>query len=448
MVNSLERQEQNIQEASKMKSEVFVVNLFRQCLDNFISYAQLKGIEISWTYSCGEELCVLVFPLFLETVFINLIDNAIKYSTEKTGISANIEWDSLNKTLIYRVSNFSENISEQNIERLFTLGFRGKNISENIAGMGIGLNLVQRICKLYNGNCHAVCVPVFKDGKKLHKVVFEARLPLEIVSGSNENCVQKTEQLFYENDQELKISALQNYDFLQIMQGVKILCVEDNLSLLENIQNMFKPYCAIFAACNGKDALEKIKEEIPDLIISDMVMPVMDGKAFFEFCRNDEKLKTIPFLFLTGVQDSKLRRVSIKEGAVDYIFKPFSQTELLLKVYSILSLKVNVKKDFARTITDFINKTAEISSGSKLNLGLPFASASDSKENRICAYKKFGLSSREIEIAELLLKNQTNKQIAKELFIATSTVATHIQHIYEKFGVKSRSEWIQSVMNL
>ena len=90
MVNSLERQEQNIQEASKMKSEVFVLNLFRQCLDNFISYAQLKGIEISWTYSCGEELCVLVFPLFLETIFINLIDNAIKYSTEKTGISANI----------------------------------------------------------------------------------------------------------------------------------------------------------------------------------------------------------------------------------------------------------------------------------------------------------------------------------------------------------------------
>ena len=448
MVNSLERQEQNIQEASKMKSEVFVVNLFRQCLDNFISYAQLKGIEISWTYSCGEELCVLVFPLFLETVFINLIDNAIKYSTEKTGISANIEWDNLNKTLVYRVSNFSENISEQNIEQLFTLGFRGKSISENIAGMGIGLNLVQRICKLYNGNCHAVCVPVFKDGKNLHKVVFEARLPLEIVSGADKNCVQKTEQLFYENDQELKISALQNYDFLQIMQGVKILCVEDNLSLLENIQNIFKPYCAVFAACNGKDALEKIKEEIPDLIISDRVMPVMDGKAFFEICRNDETLKTIPFLFLTGVQDSKLRRVSIKEGAVDYIFKPFSQTELLLKVYSILSLKVNVKKDFARTITDFINKTAEISSGSKLNLGLPFVSAADSKENRICAYKKFGLSSREIEIAELLLKNQTNKQIAKELFIATSTVATHIQHIYEKFGVKSRSEWIQSVMSL
>ena len=449
MVNSLERQEQNIQEAAKMKSAVFVMNLFRQCLDNFISYARLKGIEILWTYSCGEELCVLVFPLFLETVFINLIDNAIKYSVEKNKIDVSIEWDTLSKTLVYRVSNFSENILEQNIEQLFAFGFRGKNISENIAGMGIGLNLVRRICRLYNGNCNAVCVPVFNDGKNLHKVVFEARLPFEVVSGStDENYVQKTEQLFYENEQELKISALQNYDFLQIMKGVKILCVEDNLSLLENIQLMFKPYCTVFAACNGKDALEKIKQEIPDLIISDMVMPVMDGKAFFEICRKDEVLKTIPFLFLTGVQDSKLRRVSIKEGAVDYIFKPFSQTELLLKVYSILSLKVNVKKDFARTITDFINKSAEISSGSKLNSELPFAPASDSRENRICIYKKFGLSSREIEIAELLLKNQTNKQIAKELFIATSTVATHIQHIYEKFGVKSRSEWIQSVMSL
>ncbi|HBP09214.1 MAG TPA: hypothetical protein DD629_02990 [Treponema sp.] len=449
MVNSLERQEQNIQEAAKIKSAVFVMNLFRQCLDNFISYARIKGIEISWTYSCGEELCVLIFPLFLETVFINLIDNAIKYSVEKNKIDVSIEWDTLSKTLVYRVSNFSENILEQNIEQLFAFGFRGKNISENIAGMGIGLNLVRRICKLYNGNCNAVCVPVFKDGKNLHKVVFEARLPLEIVSGStDENYVQKTEQLFYENEPELNISALQNYDFLQIMQGVKILCAEDNLSLLENIQNMFKPYCTVFAACNGKDALEKIKKEIPDLIISDMVMPVMDGKAFFEICRKDENLKTIPFLFLTGVQDSKLRRVSIKEGAVDYIFKPFSQMELLLKVYSVLSLKINVKKDFARTITDFINKTAESSYGGKLNSDLTFVPAVDSRENRICAYKKFGLSSREIEIAELLLKNQTNKQIAKELFIATSTVATHIQHIYEKFGVKNRTEWIQAVMSL
>lgn len=169
----------------------------------------------------------------------------------------NIEWGSSSKTLVYRVSNFSENISEQNIEQLFAFGFRGKNIPENIAGMGIGLNLVRRICRLYNGNCNAVCVPAFKDGKNLHKVVFEARLPLEIVSGTDENCVQKTERLFYENEQELNISALQNYDFLQIMQGVKILCVEDNLSLLENIQNMFKPYCTVFAACNGKDALEK-----------------------------------------------------------------------------------------------------------------------------------------------------------------------------------------------
>ena len=447
MVNSLERQEQNISEVAKMKSAVLVVDLFRQCMDNFISYAQLKGIEISWTYSCGEELCVLVFPLFLETVFINLIDNAIKYSIEKAGISVNIEWDSFNKVLIYRVSNFSENISEQNIEHLFKLGLRGKNIPENIVGMGIGLNLVQRICRLYNGNCNAVCVPVFKDGKKLHKFVFEAYLPLEIVSGADENYAHKKEQIFYKNNQELNISAFENYDFLQIMQGVKILCVEYILSLLESIKNTFKPYCKVFAACNGKDALEKIKEEIPDLIVSDMVMPVMDGKVFFEICHKDEKLKTIPFLFLTGVQNSNLRCVSIKEGAVDYIFKPFSQTELLLKVYSIFLLRVNVKKDFARTITDFINRTAEIPSSKNFISDLPFSPAVDTKENRICAYQKFGLSSREIEIAEFLIKNQTNKQIANELFIATSTVATHIQHIYEKFGVKNRSEWIQAVMS-
>ena len=243
-----------------------------------------------------------------------------------------------------------------------------------------------------------------------------------------------------------------------------ILLVEDNIALLKNTSELLKPYCSVITATNGKDALGKISQNVPDLIISDMVMPIMGGKAFFDFCQNDENLKNIPFLFLTGVQDIALKNSFIRQGVVDYIFKPFSQEELLMKIYSILYLCVNVRKDFAKTITDFVNE--QTASGTHRSIAEEIArpqmqaqpeqkqsqfqtqnpaeeKTRSAQEMRLEYYKTFNLSKREIEIANLLYENYSNKQIAEHLFIAVSTVATHIQHIYEKCNVRNRNEWIR-----
>ncbi|MDY5764300.1 MAG: hybrid sensor histidine kinase/response regulator [Treponema sp.] len=313
----------------------------------------------------------------METVFTNLIDNAVKYSVENGKISINIEYNEQKSELVYQVSNFSENILGQNLETLFSLGARGKNAAENIRGLGIGLHLVRRICRLYNGSCSAFCIPLEnplenklenlggnlpknKNSTELCKVVFEARLTLlpyspetsELLKNDRANGYNKilSEKKSLKND-------AQESELKNLMQNNLILIVEDNIALLKNIAELLKPYCSVITATNGKDAICKIKKNAPDLIISDMVMPVMGGKAFFDFCRGDENLKNVPFLFLTGVQDVSLKNSFIKQGVVDYIFKPFSQEELLLKIYSILSLCMNVRKDFARTITDFVNNS-------------------------------------------------------------------------------------------
>ena len=191
MVNSLEEQELDIHKVARLCKPIRIMQIFQQVMDNFIPYSEFKGIEINYFSSCSEKTCVSVFPLFLETVFTNLIDNAIKYSVENGKISINIEYNEQKNELVYQVSNFSENILGQNLETLFSLGTRGKNVAENICGLGIGLHLVRRICRLYNGSCSAFCIPLEnplenklenlggnlpknKNSTELCKVVFEA----------------------------------------------------------------------------------------------------------------------------------------------------------------------------------------------------------------------------------------------------------------------------------
>lgn len=258
MVNSLEEQEQDVKKISRLCRPICVMQIFQQIMDNFVQYSEFKGIELNYFSSCGEKLCVSVFPLFLETVFTNLIDNVLKYSVENGTISINIEYDEEKSELVYSVSNFSDNILGQNLESLFILGERGKNIAENIRGLGIGFHLVQRICKLYGGSCRAFCIPLENQIKNanatnLCKVFFESRLKLnscnfesgtvqEFSAAKDYNKILFDKKLFNDVDFD---SKLKNF-----MSKNLILIVEDNIALLKNTSELLKPYYSVVTAKN------------------------------------------------------------------------------------------------------------------------------------------------------------------------------------------------------
>ena len=108
-----------------------------------------------------------------------------------------------------------------------------------------------------------------------------------------------------------------------------ILLVEDDPAILKLLEYIFKKEYSVVLAINGKDALEKISEHKPDLIISDIMMPRMDGYETLTKLKNDPETMNIPFIFLTSVQSPASKRLSRELGASNYILKPFKAKEFL-----------------------------------------------------------------------------------------------------------------------
>ena len=122
------------------------------------------------------------------------------------------------------------------------------------------------------------------------------------------------------------------------MNKYKILLVDDELSLRETIHEIleYENY-KVKATCNGFEALKILEDWTPDLIISDIMMPIMDGNLFHEKVKANRFLRTIPFVFLTAKKGEQVLRDSMLEGADDFLFKPFKAEELL----KVIATRIN-----------------------------------------------------------------------------------------------------------
>ena len=210
-----------------------------------------------------------------------------------------------------------------------------------------------------------------------------------------------------------------------------VLLVEDNIDLQKYISSMLENNYNIIIAKNGKRALEKIKShQKPSLIISDIMMPEMDGREFYRNIQNMESYKDIPFIFLTARVGDDEKISGLKSGAVDYICKPFNIDELVAKVENFISKNKNIKDSYKNEIH-------------KKVLNLLNEESNDTKFNEFAIemkFREYNLSKREKEIIVLLVEGNETKEIAGRLKITTHTVENHITNIYKKIGVSNKIE--------
>ncbi|MDL2255223.1 response regulator [Parabacteroides sp. OttesenSCG-928-K15] len=290
----------------------------------------------------------------LEKVIFNLLSNAFKHTKpgELVGIEVGelIDTDlasvvpaavksSLNaahtRFAYIKVKDTGEGISDEEKQHIFSPFYQGKNEQDpNIAGTGIGLSLVLSIVKLHKG-------VVWVEDNEQKGTVFQVFIPINQSAYSTEQIVEEKALTFQE---ERKNSV----DWEPLKQRYQILLAEDNQEVRSYIKYRLENYFDIIEADNGVSALECITEKLPDMVISDIMMPQMDGLTLCTTIKQDLRTSHIPVIIITA----KSMVMHIKEGfqcgADDYIVKPFNMDVLFYRIRAILETRERLKELYGK----------------------------------------------------------------------------------------------------
>jgi DNA-binding NarL/FixJ family response regulator len=210
----------------------------------------------------------------------------------------------------------------------------------------------------------------------------------------------------------------------------KILLVEDEPILRDSIHDTIVS-CGfeVAVAENGDEALLLAKTFLPDLIISDILMPESDGYWLLDSVRNDASLRAIPFIFMTAKSERSDIRNGMNLGADDYIVKPFSSAELMNSIQARLSRDEVLK---SQLVEPQGNSNAEIL---------------DEKEQELILAAIKRLTRSEARILDLIAQNKSTVEIAEELFISYKTVENHRANITVKLGIKGHLSLVRFCLN-
>lgn len=330
-VNKLRRDMTNFLDSQKLERGQFFYNhddvvniseLLNQKLPLFMDYAAGKAITLTGNVKSG--IFIKMDPAAVDRIINNVIENAIKYTS--SGGTVLVDLDGDDDIVIFTVEDNGIGISLQQQEHIFKPYHQLSTKKRNIQGIGMGLNIVKMIVDSVNGRIELFSV-------KGQGTTFKILLNRSTGAGSNntlKEAISAAPVDYITRDRELieKVpDAFKN----------NILLVEDNRDLLAFLKTNLENDYNVYFAFNGRDALTKLHIiGKPDIIISDIMMDVMDGGAFFKELSRDDYYADVPFIFLTAKSTPEDKIKGLEEGAIDYIYKPFSMEELRAKIKAIL----------------------------------------------------------------------------------------------------------------
>ena len=290
-----------------------------------------KTLTISHT---DENITANIDREAITKVLSNLFNNALKYSAHATSISMLKEDDKLRLTVL----SDGIRIPQDNAEHIFEPFFRLNNAQEKRQmGSGIGLPLARSLAQLHKGQ-------LYLDTTITEGNAFVLILPLNITPTQAEKA-EKVKELAAAPDHPLEEkTTLTNEN----SRGRTILVVEDEEEIKEYMVERLQKSFIVEQAANGVEALEILQKEHVDLVVSDVMMPEMDGIELCHQIKSDIKLSHIPVVFLTAKNDTDSKIEGLKAGAEAYVEKPFSYEYLLTQIKSLLKNREKEREAFSK----------------------------------------------------------------------------------------------------
>lgn len=311
-----------------------IIPYLRMLAETFLLYAQEKNINLVF-YSEVTHQKMDFIPSYVDKIVGNLLSNAIKYSSPNSTIHFVVSKEITN-TICLRVSDNGQGIAPEDIKHIFELFYQGQQ-TQKISGTGVGLSFTQMLVKKMNGTISvkselnkgsefSVTLPI--KNKTLSYIA-----PLEIES---KTITENREQTVTNEDTPLTENSNKPI----------ILLVEDNPDILMYVKSLLKNSYQIITAQDGEEGLEKAKKHIPDLVITDVMMPKKDGFEFCQEMKQSELLSHIPVIMLTAKITDQDRLEGLRHGVEAYIRKPFQAEELLIRIQNILENRQLLKQKY------------------------------------------------------------------------------------------------------
>lgn len=259
----------------------------------------------------------------IQRIFSNILSNSFRFTPDGGKIS--ISLSTIDDSFLIEVADNGCGIPREHLSRIFDRFYQVEN---NNGGTGIGLELVKRLVEVHKGN---VSIESEEGKGTLTKIIIPNTIDKyavsEIDSGFESNNFENIN--IEESEHENCVSKENNSNPI-------LLVVEDNEEMLHYLVSFLKTDYEVHKAKNGNEALTKALQLVPDIILSDVMMPEMDGITLCNRIKSDFRLSHIPIILLTAKQ-AELE--GLEAGAVDYIMKPFSHDVLRLKIKNLLSVR-------------------------------------------------------------------------------------------------------------
>lgn len=310
----------------------------KQWIMLFSASAQKKHIAISM--NAPDVVMLRADQDKIERICYNLLSNALKYTSEGGEITLTAKEE--DGRVMISVADNGCGISSDELPYIFDRFYQAKNAGR---GTGIGLAIVKAFTELHHGEVSATSV----EGKGS---TFTIHIPVRQKGEVTNQPTEKIEQLVEPSSaQEVPNQARHIDELIQPYQTDKpeVLIIDDNIDIRTYLRSVLSEKYNVSEAANGKAGLELARKIVPDIVLSDIMMPVMDGLAFCQQLKTDKAISHIPVILLTARSLDEQRAEGYEHGADAYLSKPFSLRLLFSRIDNLIQSRKKLSKLFSNS---------------------------------------------------------------------------------------------------
>lgn len=348
-------------------------------MESFYSLARKRDIKLTLeTPDAAASMPVAVDAEKIERVFFNLISNAFKYTPDNGTIKVSYECN--DTSLTFKVADTGEGISERDLGNIFDRFYQVDRIHPK--GSGIGLSLAKAFVELHGGTIGVESTVNIGS-------VFTVTLPMRHIAETT----TVSENVIGDGDVEAELDNIEGNLIFAADKPI-VLVIDDNKDIQKLMSELLNVDYNIITASNGKEGVRMAAKYVPDLIICDVMMPVMDGLECCRYIKNEVSTSHIPVLMLTACSMDEQRVQGYESGADGYLSKPFNSAVLKSRCASLILNRKRIK-DLWMSRPATVNKKE----GEKISSGnLPSGDIDNEFYNRFLEILNEGMGNPDLNV--------------------------------------------------